>query len=509
MTSINDIVNNFDAIYDKILDNYKNDILSFSDKWKEIAKLLHDNSEVINKIYVELKNSNRGKKILHDHESNFTDINKNIKNEKNNIMKIVYIISGLHIIVYDIMSKKENYYFDLDGQSEMQILPKPLTYYINISIKTEQNIFFHAFILIYALESLINKHFYLGIDFEFTNKKIQLAQLNFEHNCGDKSIIMIVNPNELEPVMTRDFINMIMCNKYIKKILHGSDSLDIPYVYEHLLGGNDTLVKRFTRSVIDTRFMCEYYKLSVNGSDERRCSIYDEDPQRSAIFFFKVVSEQQQDNLKNLLESMPNAHDREWNIHKMSSSQIKYAQYDVLYLKWFYYKIIHDATLQEPTVSGKKSIIEMYKNVLNEITRFVYLERNKYTGLMEQCKLEVDPVNNFFIKKLDGAVKMIDIYNKSYVNIDTVNPRVSIDKLIRVNHFKTPVLVIIKRLVYGFISKKCRIQKDKNNVWEEKLDNEYIFDFLEKMQYRYMLKMFREISVIIEQRIDNICRNKR
>ena len=102
---------------------------------------------------------------------------------------------------------------------------------------------------------------------------------------------------------------------------------------------------------------------------------------------------------------------------------------------------------------------------------------------------------------------MIDIFNKVSVGLESVDPKVSIDKLAKVNHFKKPVMNILKRLTYGFISRICRVQKDKTNIWIDKLDNTFIFDFLEKMEFYYLLNMFKDLSKILEIRIKDICKN--
>ncbi len=44
-------------------------------------------------------------------------------------------------------------------------------------------------------------------------------------------------------------------------------------------------------------------------------------------------------------------------------------------------------------------------------------------------------------------------------------------------------MTLIKRIVYGHISKKCRVQKDKSTVWMDKLDNQFIYDFLEELDF--------------------------
>nr|URM62087.1 hypothetical protein [Mimivirus sp.] len=125
-------------------------------------------------------------------------------------------------------------------------------------------------------------------------------------------------------------------------------------MYNHLLQDDPAKIIKFTRSLIDTRFLCEYYKLTRSEPSDNKCSIYDEDSTRSAIYYFKVVSDDQQRRLAELLESMPSPHDRDWYIHKMPVSQVQYAALDVLYLKVFYYRMIYVATEDESTDLGKK-----------------------------------------------------------------------------------------------------------------------------------------------------------
>ncbi len=95
---------------------------------------------------------------------------------------------------------------------------------------------------------------------------------------------------------------------------------------------NDPIrIRRFTRTLIDTRFLCEYYKLNLKDSPDNKCSIYDEEPNRSAIYYFGLISEENQHELTELLQSMPHHYDIKWNIHKIPQSQFLYAQYDVIF----------------------------------------------------------------------------------------------------------------------------------------------------------------------------------
>ncbi|AYV85444.1 MAG: hypothetical protein Satyrvirus17_4 [Satyrvirus sp.] len=504
MASVDNIINDFQIINQKILELYKSK-MEPNDKWIKIATTIHEKNDFFIKLFNILSKTESRKEIKLNYETKFGQLEKQISDESDFVVKSSLIINLLHHIIYDLLSTEGNYYFSLNSDDEMQLSKKRITYYINVNTKPEQNICFHAFILMYALESLFNKRLYVGIDFEFTNKKIQLSQLNFEHSTEPKGIIMIVGPNELGSTIIDDFVEMVFCNKYIKKILHGSDSLDIPYVYEHLLKLDPEKIIVFTRTLIDTRFLCEYYKLSRDEPSDNKCSIYDDDPKGSAIYYFGLISLEQQNKLAEVLHSLPPMHDIQWNIFKMSRSQIYYAQYDVLFLKYFYYIIINKATHDEKSEMGKKTVIELYKHVLNELTRFVYLERREITFLMKKCKEEVDPINNYFVRKPNEILKMIDISNQVSTNINTINPKVNLDNIVKVNYFKGLIAILVRRLVYGILSRKCKIYKNKTTLWTDKLDNQFIFEFLKEIKFYYLEKLFKEVESIVYDRIISIC----
>jgi len=508
MSTIDNIVTELDIFYQYVHELYTTN-LEPKEKWTRIAEYMNNKNEIARNSFHVIKNLHERKVISLDYKTKYDLIVKQINAEADPLRKCSFIVLGLHHIIYDLATTEGNYYFSLSGKEEMNIFNngENVCYYINLSEKIEQNIYFHAYFLVYALESLFNKYFYVGVDFEYTKKKIQLAQLNFEHSVVDKSIIMIVSPDELEPAMMENFIQMIMCNRCIKKILHGSDSLDIPYVYKGMLADDPDKIIKFTQALIDTRFLCEYYKLNLPDATDSRCAIYDEEPSRSAVYYFGLVSEEQQKKLSEVLNDLPAPHDIEWYIHKMPKSQVLYAQYDVIFLKYFYYKIINVATQQAQTDLEKKNIIRLYKYVLNEFTEFVYLENNGITFLRTKCKEEVDVVNNYFTRKQGQIIKMIDIYNMVAKDLVTNNPRVEIDSLLKVNHYKASITIITKRIVYGHISRLCRINKDKTTIWHEKLNNQFIFDFFAKLEFQYLENIFRDLNKILETKVKQFCSN--
>jgi hypothetical protein len=495
MISVMEIYQNIKNLY------YSN--LNLSVKWESIADTIVLHREEFRKIKKEIENSKMEMKL--DYEISLEKLEKDIEIESDPVVKLSYFILFLHHVIYSLMSSEENYRFSLNGKEEMTILNKNIIYYISLYDKKERNKLFHSFIILFGLESLFNKHLYVGIDYEFTKKKIQLAQLNFEHDVSLKSFILIISPEDLTNDQMQDFIYFIICNTDIQKILHGSDSLDIPYMYTQMLADDTEKIIKFTRSMIDTRFLCEYYKLSRSENLDNRCSIYDQDSSRSAIFFFGVISEKQQERLSEIIQSMPIHYDLDWRISTLSQSQILYAQYDVIFLKYFYYRIINVATKDASTELEKKNIIELYKNLLTEIIQFIYLENNKITFLREKCKEEVDPVNNYFIRNKQGIVKLVDIFNNVSTGIKCTTPKIDIDNLLKVPHFKTTVVIIMKRIVYGIISKNCKVYKNKTTLWIEKLNNLFIHNFFMEMKFNCLDKMFSNISSILQDRIEVFC----
>ena len=45
----------------------------------------------------------------------------------------------------------------------------------------------------------------------------------------------------------------------------------------------------------------------------------------------------------------------------------------------------------------------------------------------------------------------------------------------------------------------------QESAWNEKLDNGYVFEFFQKMDYAYLHKMFKDLEKIIETRIKTNC----
>ena len=136
---------------------------------------------------------------------------------------------------------------------------------------------FKCYLMIYFINISFNqKKMYLGIDFEFNTKVVALMQINFEQSRKDLfnySLIFLFHPDQLDTNWRKFFIKNILCRNNVYKILHGSDSLDIPYVYNNLLSSDTELIIKFNRYFIDTKYLCEYNFYRKN-QDLGKCKIY-------------------------------------------------------------------------------------------------------------------------------------------------------------------------------------------------------------------------------------------
>ncbi len=113
-----------------------------------------------------------------------------------------------------------------------------------------------------------------------------------------------------------------MINSSIYKILHGPESLDLPYIFTQMLQNRKQHIIKFVRKMYDTRFLCEYFKYSVEA--DNKCSIY------VALRYFGVISDEKLKYLNDTNDSMGPIQNVNWNINTLNSYSTRYALYDVL-----------------------------------------------------------------------------------------------------------------------------------------------------------------------------------
>ncbi len=352
---------------------------------------------------------------------------------------------------------------------------------------------FALYITIYANEQLlVNKHHqtksYIGIDFEFNNRKIALMQINLESvwKLDHDNFIWILNPAEFDEKQRFQFIHKIMTNKDIYKILHGCDSLDIPYIYHELLNNNKDHIFEFTQRLIDTRFVCEYQQACINYT--RKCSIYD------SLLFFKVIDQHKYDELEKANDSMGPVYNISWNVKKLSSNQVNYAYYDVIYLKDLFFAILDSSKHDTP------QYFNSYR-YFSSFVRFVLLEKRGMIDI-SSMRATVDKMNNYLIKNKDENITLINIFTKVTEDLQIDQIGFNVKNLLNVNYLKSEFITLLKFIVYGVIKNKHKIYINKNSHMTDIINIQELYDVLTQHKFNKFKDFLEKIENHIENNLD-------
>lgn len=279
-------------------------------------------------------------------------------------------------------------------------------------------------------EQSIKKHIYCSIDFEFNTKKIALFQLCFEIDNYDRFIFFIYPPMFTE--QQRQLLISTLINIKITKILHGSDSLDLPYLFDELLK-NDKLIKIFLMNFVDTKFLCEYYNVAEEKNE--KCKIYE------LLLNKKIITQTKYDQLNVNDEKMGPIYNIVIDIHNLSHELIIYSLYDVVFLK-------------ELVVFFDKQTIGMIK----EVTQFTINQQRNLLSEQDEITFIVNKLNNCFIKLNDDIVRLNEIYNLfvGFLQIEIIH------NLLRINYFKKTLEMLIKYILYFNMTKSFEIYEKSN-----------------------------------------------
>ena len=299
-------------------------------------------------------------------------------------------------------------------------------------------------------------------------------QLNFEliqDETNNNSFIYIIYPPELDDDSMIFFKDNIMCNKHIFKILHGSDSLDIPYTYTDFFKNDKDKIIKFTSTLIDTKYLCEYHHLDNNIED--KCKI------KELLFEHKIINEEQLNNLINNEEKMGNISDIFIDIHNISDELLKYSLYDVLFLKYLYLKF----------VNMDKNI---YEDLIPEFTRIIFLQRRDVLNITENIDNIIYRLNLSKIEDFDDNLNNIFhtiffvIYDKKLIN------------LFNINYFKKYTLNLLKAITYNILIENYKIIMTNNTPFNGYLNIGSIFKQLRQHNFFAifnLLNYYKEKSI--------------
>lgn len=335
-----------------------------------------------------------------------------------------------------------------------------------------QKIFIITCLFINLCTKKTSKLKYVGIDFEFNDHRFGLMQININNIINDKiKYIWLVDLNEFNKKDKSIIVNSIFLNDYLYKILHGADSLDIPYIFEDLLDNKKDKILTFMNRFTDTRFICEYIRNDRGLAP--KCSIYD------ALKYFDTIDENKYISLNNINESIGPTYKIKWDIYNLNYQQIKYAYYDVLFLDTF--------------------LVDMYKNIdkknavyykyINEVIRFIILERKGISDIIEKAKKNVTLLNNNMVEIKGNKytlTKLFDISNQKLI-INDGEQELDIMKLISNNYVKSLFVILLKNIFY-------------ENIYGD-IKSDFIYKELEDMGFNRIKKILKQYSKIIKIKI--------
>jgi len=451
-------------------------------KWDDMVNILYNNKDNIiklfNKYLQDKNNKNRLTEILDPYSPAVLDLY--IRNKK--------IVPSIKFIVLHLIEQYHK--LKLKEATEIKNPKTKITYVVSIGDNEIKIKLFILYILIYYLEAEIrrelpdkpynemNHRAHVGIDYEFKMRVIALMQINFgcvaDAVLETNSYIWLVNPGEFNDVDMNILNTYLMVNTTIYKILHGSDSLDIPYMYNHMFKGDKDSILKFTSKVFDTRFLCEYFRMSVG--EDKRCSIY------YALEYFNVITHKHHDELEESEANMGPKQDMSWDIRKMSSYHIKYALYDVLFLQYFLINILNRIRAETP------QYVNTYKYIIPMI-RFMFVDRKEVTDILETAKSIINPINNYLIRYKGKNFTLITVYNTIIENFKIPDTNIDIDFILSVSYFKKSLSVLFKYIVYYVIQENFTIYRNKQNKMENKISLDIIYNKLKENRFHKMIEL--------------------
>ncbi len=305
----------------------------------------------------------------------------------------------------------------------------------------------------------------MAIDFEFNTKKIALMQILFEVHINDKIIkkYFIIYPPILNIKIIRYLKEHIMANLNILKIFHGSESLDIPYIINDFFDYFTELefIINFFKSMIDTRYLCEYLK------ESNVCKIYD------LLINLNIIDKSEKERLELNEQKMGNISEIFIDIHNLTSELILYAVHDVVYLIDAY-NVLKDKIIK----TNPKDYF-----LLLDCVRYSFLEKKNISNIGDTLN-----INNYFYYISNTKINLI----KSYELI--INDYNRINHLLKINFIKSNINNLLRTIVYIIILNTQEVYQSKNKIIDFNFDKKFklITNDLEQLEFYHLNEFIKQ-----------------
>jgi hypothetical protein len=213
--------------------------------------------------------------------------------------------------------------------------------------------------------------------------------------------------------------------------------------------------------------------------NERKCSIYD------ALKYFGTIDQAQYDHLEDTHDAMGPVQDINWNINKVSSYHLKYAYYDVLFLKYYLIDIYKKVQNESPELRPS------YKFV-NPIIRFVILDRREAIDVSKTAKENMNHIHNYMIRYKKENFTLITIFNRLMENFKMClnDECVDMNFILLVGFLRKGIMIILKQIVYYIVTQNYTTFVKRGQVWDGKVDLDATYQKLKEYKQHEMLKFF-------------------
>jgi hypothetical protein len=340
-------------------------------------------------------------------------------------------------------------YTSLDSKKEFKNINEEFKYHLVI-IDEEDKINYFIKYLHFVNECTKNKHIICSLDFEFNTKKIALFQITFEIEGFDRYIFFIYPP----------------INPKILKILQGSDSLDLPYLFGDFLK-DKKLIKIFLMNFVDTKFLCEYSNICDNV--QKKCQIYEQLLDRN------IITREKYDALEKNDEKMGPIYEIFIDIKKLSHELKVYSMYDVVFLK---------------------KLVDSFGDIdmVSQMTQFTMNHKFNFLSEQDEIVQTITKMNNCYLILDMNIVRLNELYNyfTGYLNNEMIN------NLSKVNYFKKTVVMIVKYVFYFNVSTRFRIYQNKNIIFTDKIK----MMIIRKERYYWITLIVDDINIKSREFID-------
>jgi len=334
---------------------------------------------------------------------------------------------------------------------------------------------------------------YMGIDFEFNTKIIALMQILFEIRKPNKIIRLyyIIYPPNMSKKVIKYLKFSILSNMNIIKILHGAESLDIPYIVDVLYKNDDRLIDFFL-SMVDTRYLCEY--LNIVENNKNICKIYD------LLVNVKVISETEKKKLDDNDELMGPIYKIIIDINNLSPELITYSIHDVVYLVKLFI-ILKDMVINKNNKFCKdinKTCGHNDYEFLIENIRLSTMERRYVSNIVNDVVSLINKMNNYFYYNSENKrLTFMDTFNKCLKYY--INKNVLIYNILNINYIKSYLLHLLRISTYSLLLKKYKVKETSSSFINYNIDTEYnnIIDLLSYLKFNSIIKILNNYHYFI------------